>query len=73
MTHKKILAMFHCDSLSLLFLMSEIVYGDTPAMYYVVISSIALGGTSLVLVITKLIRDGIDKSRAKKLEASSIN
>ena len=39
---------------------------DAPATYYVVVGSIALGGTSLVIVVTKLIVDFIDKYRAKK-------
>ena len=39
---------------------------DTPAMYYIVVGSIALGGTSLVIVVTKLIVDLSDKLGAKK-------
>ena len=37
---------------------------DTPATYYIVVASIALGSTSLVIVITKLITDFIDKRKA---------
>jgi hypothetical protein len=44
-----------------------LLYGDTPAMYYVVVSAIALGSSSLVLVITKLIRDAVDKKNVAKL------
>jgi hypothetical protein len=45
-----------------------LLYGDTPYMYYVVVSAISLGASSLVLVITKLIRDAVDKKNEEKLE-----
>ena len=41
-----------------------LLYGETPAMYYVLLSAVSLGGTSLVLVITKLICDAVDKKKA---------
>ena len=44
---------------------------DTPYMYYVVLVPIALGASSLVLVITKLIRDAVDKKNAAKLTYES--
>ena len=43
---------------------------DTPILYYVVVSAIALGGTSLVITITKLIVDTVAKQRAKKAQAA---
>ncbi len=43
-----------------------LLYGDTPALYYVVVSAVALGGTSLVLVITKGIIALADRAKAKK-------
>ena len=43
---------------------------DTPILYYVVISAIALGGTSLVITITKLIVDTVAKQRAKKAQVA---
>ena len=45
-----------------------LLYSDKPYMYYVVLVPIALGSTSLVLVITKLIRDAVDKKNATKLK-----
>ena len=47
-----------------------LLHGETPAMYYVVVCGIALGGTTLLLAITKLIVDAVDKRKAKKLDAS---
>lgn len=47
-----------------------LLYGDTPAMYYVVLVAISLGSTSLVLAITKLIRDAVDKKNDVKLEST---
>ncbi len=40
--------------------------GNNPILYYLVVAAIALGGTSLLLVITKLIIDMCDKFKAKK-------
>ena len=38
----------------------------TPALYYIVLSAIAIGGTALVITITIGIRALIDKVRANK-------
>ena len=42
---------------------------DTPALYYIVLSSIAIGGTALVITVTIGIRALIERSGAKKVVA----
>ena len=37
--------------------------GDTPILYYIVLSAVAIGGTAVIITITKLITDLIDKSK----------
>ena len=45
---------------------------DTPAMYYIILSVVAIGVTSLVLVVTKLIIDGMEKRKQKAVQPETI-
>lgn len=40
-----------------------LLHGDTPALYYILLSTVAIGGTALILTITILIQKLIDKAR----------
>ena len=42
---------------------------DTPILYYIVVTAIALGATSLIIIVTMGIRALIEKARAKKATA----
>ena len=44
-----------------------LLHGENPALYYVLLSCVALGGMALVLVITIGIVALVDKSKAKKM------
>ena len=40
-----------------------LLHGDTPILYYLLLTVVAVGGTALVLIVTILIQKLVDKKR----------